>query len=58
MKNDINQRSLADKIGVTPNTISRYMHLDHAMPLETFLDIMKVVNATDEKILYCLQPLK
>ena len=47
----ISQKELAQKLGVNPSTISKYMRLDKYPSLDTFANICEVLDVSADDIL-------
>lgn len=48
---NISQKDLAEKIGINPSTISKYMRLDKFPSIDTFANICKVLDVSADDIL-------
>ena len=48
---NISQKELADKLGVNPSTVSKYMRLDKFPSLDTFANICKILDVSADEIL-------
>ncbi len=47
----LSQKQIADKLGVNPSTISRYMNSDKYPSLETFANICKILDISSDDVL-------
>lgn len=47
----ISQKDLADKLGINPSTVSKYMRLDKYPSLDTFANICEVLDVSADEIL-------
>ena len=47
----ISQKDLADKLGIIPSTVSKYMRLDKYPSLDTFANICEVLDVSADEIL-------
>lgn len=48
---NISQRELAEKLGVNPSTVSKYMRLDKYPSLDTFANICEILDVSADEIL-------
>ena len=48
---NISQKELAEKLGVNPSTVSKYMRLDKFPSLDTFANICKILDVSADEIL-------
>ena len=48
---DISQKELAEKLGINPSTVSKYMRLDKYPSLDTFANICKILDVSSDEIL-------
>ena len=48
---NISQRELAEKLGINPSTISKYMRLDKYPSLDTFANICEILDISADEIL-------
>lgn len=48
---NISQKELAQKVGINPSTISKYMRLDKFPSLDTFANICEVLDVSADDIL-------
>lgn len=48
---NISQKELADKLGINPSTVSKYMRLDKFPSLDTFANICKILDVSSDEIL-------
>lgn len=48
---DITQKELAEKLGVNPSTVSKYMRLDKYPALDTFANICEILDISSDEIL-------
>ncbi len=51
---NISQKEIADKLGVNPSTISKYLRLDKYPSLETFANLCEILDVSADDIL-CLK---
>ena len=51
MQSGISQKDLADKLGINPSTVSKYMRLDKYPSLDTFANICEVLDVSADEIL-------
>lgn len=51
---NISQKELAEKLGVNPSTVSKYMRLNKYPSLDTFANICKILDVSADEIL-CLK---
>ena len=51
MQSGISQKDLADKLGINPSTVSKYMRLDKYPSLDTFTNICEVLDVSADEIL-------
>ena len=49
----ISQKELADKLGINPSTVSKYMRQDKYPSLDTFANICDILDVSADEIL-CL----
>ena len=47
----ISQKELAEKLGINPSTVSKYMRLDKYPSLDTFANICEVLDISADEIL-------
>ena len=47
----IMQRELAEKLGINPSTVSKYMRLDKYPALDTFANICEILDVSADEIL-------
>ena len=47
----ISQKELAQKLGINPSTVSKYMRLDKYPSLDTFANICKILDVSSDDIL-------
>ena len=47
----ISQKELAQKLGVNPSTVSKYMRLDKYPSLDTFANICEILDVSADDIL-------
>ena len=47
----ISQKDLADKLGINPSTVSKYMRLDKYPSLDTFANICEVLDVSADEFL-------
>ena len=48
---NISQKELAEKLGVNPSTVSKYMRLDKFPSIDTFANICKILDVSADDIL-------
>ena len=48
---NISQKKLAEKLGVNPSTVSKYMRLDKFPSIDTFANICKILDVSADDIL-------
>ena len=48
---NISQKELAEKLGINPSTVSKYMRLDKFPALDTFANICEILDISADKIL-------
>ena len=51
MQSGISQKDLADKLGINPSTVSKYMRLNKYPSLDTFANICEVLDVSADEIL-------
>ena len=47
----ISQKELAEKLGINPSTVSKYMRLDKYPSLDTFANICEILDISADEIL-------
>ena len=47
----LSQKELAEKLGINPSTISKYMRLDKYPSLDTFANICQILDVSADEIL-------
>ena len=47
----ISQKELAQKLGINPSTVSKYMRLDKYPSLDTFANICEILDISADEIL-------
>lgn len=47
----LSQKELAEKLGVNPSTISKYMRLDKYPSLDTFANLCQILDVSADEIL-------
>ena len=47
----ISQKELAEKLGVNPSTISKYMRLDKFPSIDTFANLCEILDVSADEIL-------
>ena len=47
----MSQKELAEKLGVNPSTVSKYMRLDKFPALDTFANICEILDVSADEIL-------
>ena len=48
---NISQKELAEKLGINPSTVSKYMRLDKYPALDTFANICEILDVSADDIL-------
>ena len=48
---NIPQKELAEKLGINPSTVSKYMRLDKYPSLDTFANICEILDVSSDEIL-------
>ena len=48
---NITQKELAEKLGINPSTVSKYMRLDKYPSLDTFANICEILDVSADEIL-------
>ncbi len=48
---NITQKELAEKLGINPSTVSKYMRLDKYPSLDTFANICQILDISADDIL-------
>lgn len=48
---NVSQKELANKLGINPSTISKYMRLDKYPSLDTFANICEILDISADDIL-------
>ena len=48
---NITQKELAEKLGINPSTVSKYMRLDKFPSLDTFANICQILDVSADEIL-------
>ncbi len=48
---NISQKELAEKLGINPSTVSKYMRLDKYPSLDTFANICQILDISADDIL-------
>ena len=48
---NISQKELAEKLGINPSTVSKYMRLDKYPSLDTFANICDILEISADEIL-------
>lgn len=48
---NITQKELADRLGINPSTVSKYMRLDKFPSLDTFANICRILDVSADDIL-------
>ena len=51
MLSNISQKELAEKLGINPSTVSKYMRLDKYPSLDTFANICEILDVSADEIL-------
>ena len=47
----LSQKELAEKLGINPSTVSKYMRLDKYPSLDTFANICQILDVSADEIL-------
>lgn len=47
----VSQKELAEKLGINPSTVSKYMRLDKFPSLDTFANICEILDVSADEIL-------
>ena len=47
----LSQKELAEKLGINPSTVSKYMRLDKYPSLDTFANICQILDISADEIL-------
>ncbi len=50
-ESNISQKELAEKLGINPSTVSKYMRLDKFPSIETFANICLILDISADEIL-------
>lgn len=48
---DLSQKELAEKLGINPSTVSKYMRLDKFPSIDTFANICLILDVSADEIL-------
>ena len=48
---NVSQKELAEKLGINPSTVSKYMRLDKFPSLDTFANICEILDVSADEIL-------
>ena len=48
---NISQKELANRLGINPSTVSKYMRLDKYPSLDTFANICEILDVSADEIL-------
>ena len=48
---NLSQRQIAEKLGINPSTVSKYMRQDKFPSLETFANLCKILDVSADDIL-------
>jgi len=48
---NITQKELAEKLGINPSTVSKYMRLDKYPALDTFANLCEILDISADEIL-------
>ncbi len=48
---NISQKELANRLGINPSTVSKYMRLDKFPSIDTFANICKILDVSSDDIL-------
>lgn len=48
---NISQKELAQKLGINPSTVSKYLRLDKYPSLETFANICEILDISADEVL-------
>lgn len=47
----MSQREIAEKLGINPSTISKYLRLDKFPSIETFANLREILDVSSDEIL-------
>jgi len=48
---NVSQKELAEKLGINPSTVSKYMRLDKFPSIDTFANICEILDVSADEIL-------
>ena len=48
---NLSQKEIADKLGINPSTVSKYLRLDKFPSLDTFANLCKILDVSADDIL-------
>jgi len=48
---NLSQKELAEKLGINPSTVSKYMRLDKFPSIDTFANICQILDVSADEIL-------
>ena len=48
---NLSQKEIADKLGINPSTVSKYLRLDKFPALDTFANLCKILDVSADDIL-------
>ncbi|MBQ3596572.1 MAG: helix-turn-helix transcriptional regulator [Clostridia bacterium] len=48
---NLSQKEIADKLGINPSTISKYLRLDKFPAIDTFANLCEILDASSDEIL-------
>ena len=48
---NLSQKEIAEKLGINPSTVSKYMRLDKYPSLDTFANLCKILDVSADEIL-------
>ena len=51
INSNLTQKELAEKVGINPSTISKYLRLDKFPAIDTFANICEVLDVSADEIL-------
>ncbi len=47
----LSQKEIAEKLGINPSTVSKYLRLDKFPSIETFANLCEILNVSSDEIL-------
>ena len=51
INSSLSQKEIADKLGINPSTVSKYLRLDKFPSLDTFANLCKILDVSADDIL-------